>query len=619
MKRLKSDLLVIIRGLKEVHSLCKGLLLLIVTQAAFDAVSPFINIYMSALILNAIISHESYSKLMLYVMIVVASNLLVKFISEILIKLLNLKRLKLNYNFDLKLSQKVINMDYETVEDSKTHMLKAKIDEVKNLNNGGVFKLIDSFQILTKNLFMVLFSASLTYSLFTTTTTKSSDIVMKILTSPFMSIALCVAIIINVFIGMHANAALTKKMYKLMNGIIPFNRIFGYYFENYIATYHVGKDIRIYNERDLILHEEMRLFGDVNRTLKSLSKNQMKYQTIIMSATVGLNIIIYLFVGFKALAGLCSVGSVLRYISSINEFTNGFSSLITEFSVMRLNNEAMDYYFKFIDIPTRMQKKDDKSIDSVDLQHVSFELKNVSFCYPDSEDYVLKHVNLKIEAGKRLAIVGENGSGKTTLVKLLCRLYEPTEGEILMNGININQYRYDEYQILFSVVFQDFKLFSFPIGQNVAASIAYDSIAVTNCLQNSGFSKRLSKMKDGMDTYLYKDFEEEGIEISGGEEQKIAMARALYRKAPIIVLDEPTAALDPLSESELFRSFNNVIGDKTGVFISHRLSSCRFCDKIAVFDHGHLVQYGDHKVLLKDEKGKYYELWNAQAKYYTND
>ena len=126
-------------------------------------------------------------------------------------------------------------------------------------------------------------------------------------------------------------------------------------------------------------------------------------------------------------------------------------------------------------------------------------------------------------------------------------------------------------------------------------------------------------MKDGMDTYLYKDFEEEGIEISGGEEQKIAMARALYRKAPIIVLDEPTAALDPLSESELFRSFNNVIGDKTGVFISHRLSSCRFCDKIAVFDHGHLVQYGDHKVLLKDEKGKYYELWNAQAKYYTND
>lgn len=256
MKRLKSDLLVIIRGLKEVHSLCKGLLLLIVTQAAFDAVSPFINIYMSALILNAIISHESYSKLMLYVMIVVASNLLVKFISEILIKLLNLKRLKLNYNFDLKLSQKVINMDYETVEDSKTHMLKAKIDEVKNLNNGGVFKLIDSFQILTKNLFMVLFSASLTYSLFTTTTTKSSDIVMKILTSPFMSIALCVAIIINVFIGMHANAALTKKMYKLMNGIIPFNRIFGYYFENYIATYHVGKDIRIYNERDLILHEE---------------------------------------------------------------------------------------------------------------------------------------------------------------------------------------------------------------------------------------------------------------------------------------------------------------------------------------------------------------------------
>ena len=621
MKTLKSDLSAIIKGLKEIHSLCKGLLLLIVAQSVFEAVSPFINIYMSAMILNAIIYKEPYNVLIVYALIVVTLNLSVKLVSEMFSKFISLRRLKFNYNFDLKLSQKVINMNYETVEDSNTHMLKAKIDEIKNLNNGGIFKLIDSFQTFIKNVFMVVFSVFFTYSLFTaiSTITPSSNIAIRILMSPVTSLVLCAAIIANVYVGMYANSALTKKMYVLLNNIIPFNRVFGYYFENYIATYHVGKDIRLYNESELILNEEMRLFGDVNHTLKSLSKNQMKYQTLIESVGVMLNIIVYLFVGFKALAGAISVGLVLRYISSINEFTNGFSGIITEISVLRLNNEAMDYYFKFINIPTKIQNKDAKNIDSIDLQNMNLELSNVSFRYPGSEEYVLKHVNLKIENGERIAIVGENGSGKTTLVKLLCRLYDPSEGEILINGEDIDHYRYDEYQGLFSVIFQDFKLFSFSIGQNVAASVSYDKTEVITSLNNSGFSERLSKMKDGIDTYLYKDFEEDGIEISGGEEQKIAMARALYRKAPIIILDEPTAALDPKSEVELFMSFNDVIGDKTAVFISHRLSSCRFCDKIAVLDHGELIQYGSHGDLLNDVNGKYYELWNAQAKYYISD
>ncbi len=617
MKALKSDLSTVMRGLREIHGLCRGLLLLTVVGAVFDALSPFINIYMSALILNAIVDSRPFGELMMYAVTVAASNMAVKFISGILSKRIGLKRFTLSHNFDLKLGQKVINMDYETVEDAKTHMLKAKIDEVKNLNNGGLFKLADSFQTLTRNIFMIIFSVSLTFSLFTATGTDSSDTVMRVLTSPLTSAVLCAAIVASVFVGMHANAALTKRMYGLMHDIIPFNRMFGYYFENYITSYHVGKDIRLYNEKDLILNEEMSLMGDVNRTLRSLSENQMKYQSLITAASVGLNVMIYLFVGFKALAGLFSVGSVLQYISSINEFTGGFSGLITELSAIRLNNEAMNYYFEFIDLPAKRQNTDARSIDTVDIGHAGLEMKDVSFRYPGTEEYVLRHVDLRIEKGERVAIVGENGSGKTTLVKLLCRLYDPTDGEILIGGENIDTLRCDEYQGLFSVVFQDFKLFSFSIGQNVAASVSYDAARVESCLRKSGFAERLSRMKDGIDTYLYKDFEESGVEISGGEEQKIAMARALYRDAPIIILDEPTAALDPKSESELFMSFGSVVGDKTAVFISHRLSSCRFCDKIVVLDHGQLVQYGSHDELLKDESGKYYELWNAQARYYV--
>ncbi|MEA4832692.1 MAG: ABC transporter ATP-binding protein, partial [Oscillospiraceae bacterium] len=217
------------------------------------------------------------------------------------------------------------------------------------------------------------------------------------------------------------------------------------------------------------------------------------------------------------------------------------------------------------------------------------------------------------------AVVGMNGSGKTTFIKLLCRLYDPTEGEILLNGINIKKYDYDEYMSIFSVVFQDFKLFSFSLGQNVAARVDYDKTKVEACLKEAGFGDRLSSMPEGVETCLYKDFDEKGVKISGGEAQKIALARALYKDAPFIVLDEPTAALDPIAEYEIYSKFNEIVGDKTAIYISHRLSSCRFCDDIAVFHEGKLIQRGSHDKLVADEDGKYYELWHAQAQYYAEE
>ena len=213
-------------------------------------------------------------------------------------------------------------------------------------------------------------------------------------------------------------------------------------------------------------------------------------------------------------------------------------------------------------------------------------------------------------------MVGKNGSGKTTFIKLLCRLYDPTEGEILLNGINIKKYDYEEYKTIFSVVFQDFKLFSFSLGENVAASVAYEEEKVISCLEKAGFGERLKNLEKGVHTYLYRNFDEDGIEISGGEVQKAALARALYKDAPFIILDEPTAALDPVAEFEIYSRFNEIVGEKTAVYISHRLSSCRFCNDIAVFDEGRLVQRGSHEELVADKDGKYYELWQAQAQYY---
>ncbi|MCL2285030.1 MAG: ABC transporter ATP-binding protein, partial [Firmicutes bacterium] len=222
-------------------------------------------------------------------------------------------------------------------------------------------------------------------------------------------------------------------------------------------------------------------------------------------------------------------------------------------------------------------------------------------------------LSINFRIGQRLAVVGMNGSGKTTMIKLLCRLYDPTEGEITLNGIDIRKYRFHEYMAIFSVVFQDFGLFDFTLAQNVATSAKPDFARVTECLDKAGFDMKGMEL----DSYLYKGYDENGIEISGGEAQKIALARALYKNAPFIVLDEPTAALDPIAEYEIYSKFNEIVGEKTAIYISHRLSSCRFCDDIAVFDKGKLVQRGSHDRLVADAKGKYHELWNAQAQYYA--
>ena len=247
---------------------------------------------------------------------------------------------------------------------------------------------------------------------------------------------------------------------------------------------------------------------------------------------------------------------------------------------------------------------------------MTIQMNHLSFHYPEQQEDVLKDINLSLHPGERVAIVGPNGSGKTTLVKLLCRLYNPSKGEILIGGTQIQEISMEQYRELISVVFQDYKLFSFQLGQNVSASMDVSENKAVDALQAAGFGERLKRLPDGLDTYLYKNFDERGVEISGGEAQKIAIARALYRDTPIVVLDEPTAALDPIAEAEVFEELGKIASHKTAVFISHRLSSCKFCDQIIVLDQGKVVQQGSHDTLIQDQEGLYYQLWMSQAKYY---
>ena len=383
--------------------------------------------------------------------------------------------------------------------------------------------------------------------------------------------------------------------------------------------YRSGKDIRIYGAGKLL-----RYYIQAPDFLK-WQKNRQRRMCLAQGWNVGLiglsDALIqggaYLLTTLIALAGNLPIGLVVQSASGMFQLTLSISGLFNTWGGFAVDTLRLQSQFEYCALPGVLYKGSLTTEKRADHQY-EIEFHDVSFQYPGSVSYALRHLNLKLTVGRRLAVVGMNGSGKTTMIKLLCRLYDPTEGVITLNGVDIKQYNYQEYMNIFSVVFQDFRLFGFTLGENVAMSTIVDESRVSDCLQRAGLFERLSELPNGADTYLYKDYDSSGLDISGGEAQKVALARALYKDAAFVVLDEPTAALDPISEYEIYSRFDNLVKDKTTVYISHRLSSCRFCQDIAVFHEGELIQRGSHEELLVDEKGKYYELWQAQAQYYSN-
>lgn len=621
MRKWFGDFVRIGQGLREIRRLRPWLLTLTVARGICEALTPFIAIYMSARIITGIAEGDSFRQLITLAAITVLLQAVATLAIRYLTRRYATMRLELNHRYEMVMSLKIIDMDYASIEDPETHRTIQRINEIRTMNEGGIWRLLLSFQEATKFLFGIVFSVSLTISLFTANGRPELSGIYRLVGSPYFSIFLGVCILANVIVGMYANATVSKKFHHIVSEILPINRLFFYYLNNYLTAYHAGKDIRIYNQQSLIASEAQAMFRSADVTLGKMSRNEMKYASITTISTALISTLIYLFVGLKALAGLISVGAIVKYVGSIHEFTGAFTNFMSQLASLRANNDTLKLYFDYLALPSRMYQGslpvEKRAMCEDGDNEYEIEFRNVSFKYPAADDFTLRNLSLTFRVGERLAVVGMNGSGKTTFIKLLCRLYDPTEGEILLNGISIKKYNYAEYMSIFSVVFQDFKLFSFSLGQNVAALVDYDKAKVEAAVAEAGLGERCAGMPYGTETHLYKDFEEQGIEISGGEEQKLALARALYKDAPFIILDEPTAALDPVAEFEIYSKFNEIVGNKTAIYISHRLSSCRFCDSIAVFHEGALVQRGNHDALVADEYGKYHELWKAQAQYYV--
>lgn len=586
--------------------------------SVWNALTPYLVIYLSALVIDELCGAKDPERLKFLALTTVTVTALISLLGAFITKWRNSYNASFWYAVQNITRKKVLSMDQVDREDIKTTDLISFIEQNVDSQGWGIYRVIQNYQSLLTSVFGILGGVTLTVSLFATKVPESGGKYL-VLNNPMIAIGVVAAMLAVTLIAPLFNNKANSYWSANMNKHNLGNRLFGFY--GFLGAYpEVAEDIRSYRQ-DLICDKYNKNKEDVFGSkgyFSKLSKGPIGLYAALSSVfSVLFTGIVYAFVCLKALGGAFGLGSITQYISSITKVSTGVSDLVRALGSMRTNATFLDSVFELLNMPSSMNTGSEK-IEKLNADEYEIEFENVSFKYPGSENFALRDVNFKFKAGKRLAVVGRNGSGKTTFIKLLCRLYDPTEGRILLNGKDIKTLDYDEYISLFSVVFQDFKLFAFKLGENVAGSKDYDEDLVLDCLNKAGFSENLKKM-GGLDTYLYKDFNENGVTVSGGEAQKIAIARALYKNAPFIVLDEPTAALDPIAEAEIYEKFDGIAGDKTSVYISHRLSSCKFCDEIAVFDDGSLIQLGTHEDLLADENGKYFELWHSQAKYYVDE
>ena len=608
--RYKERIAVTRRGYRILKDCCPGLVRAKVISAALEALSPFVTIWFSAQIINEIAGSRNVGKLTLLVLMTVGLGFAFSMIRNALNRVVSEKEAGMWNDFPKIFADKQMSMDFADLENQDIRKQRQKAEENLFMFGNGLAQLVWDTPSLVQAVVGIAASVALTVSLFAAKTGR------PVLDS---RIWMAVAAAVMVLSG-KISTVLRKKEEKVFERwteeTVWYNRTFMFYGHALWAETSRAKDVRLYRQ-DRIADREMRRLEEHNRKDHGALSQMSACQGLLELSKGACSVLCYLFVAAKAALGAFAVGNVVQYVGALMQLVRSVGDLFFTLSENRIYTGHLEKLFAYLDLPDTKQTGT-RPVIQEDGREYTVEFRNVSFRYPGSQTYALRNVSMTVQAGKKQALVGANGAGKTTFVKLLCRLYDPTEGQILLNGRDIREYKYDEYLRLFSFVFQDFKLFAFGLGENIAAGESYDTARAEECLEKAGFGDRLRSMPEGLKTCLYKDLSENGVEISGGEAQKIALARALYRGSPIIVLDEPTAALDPIAEAQVYAGFSGMVKDRTAVYISHRLSSCRFCDEISVFDQGCIVQHGTHDELLQDPHGKYYELWSAQAQYYIN-
>lgn len=580
-----------------------------VGMSLLDGIRPLITTVLLGYLLDAVYSGAALPELLRIAAIALGLECFCYCAGSILTEIHNQKHEFIYEQQNRLLNARLLTMDYEHLEDPHVHEMLHSIRNA-GTDHGLIGLVMDDWKNFIKALTAILAAIVIAFPLFAHVPSSGGGF----LNSWAASVLLFAVIMVLICFSYWLDIRYGDKIRQAHKRRTRDENLLEYYMGIFESS-EKQKDLRIYGQQELILRQTDAASENVQREVDKEAWLVVKEEVVRRSVTALIGLLTYLFAGFRAYMGFITIGGVVTYASAIIQMSSSMADLMKTVAQIRTHADYCKDYEEFRSLSRR---KDEKGVrlEAEKNEKWSVEFDHVSFHYPGSHEDVIHDLSLRFEAGEKMAIVGKNGSGKTTFIKLLCRLYDVTEGCIRINGIDIRQYDYEEYCKLLAAVFQDFKIFAFELGENISGDEKTDEDRAWDALKKAGLEERMKNLPRGLHTFVGKEYDAEGINFSGGERQKVAIARAVYKDAPFVIMDEPTAALDPVSEYEIYAGFDRMVGEKTALYISHRLTSCRFCQNILVFDQGRVIQRGSHEELLKQD-GLYRELWNAQAQYYA--
>lgn len=565
---------------------------LMILDSVKSTVQPFVLLIIPKYILDELASERRVDVTLRYIGYYAAAVVGFNLISLIISRFGSDQSMKIDHRVAMDQHTKWLHMDYDKFENGRVRDLEARSVSAAEPRNFAEDKVLGFISNLIR-------LGGYTY------------IIMSL--HPIMILFILTVIAANTLIARRS----AKLGYEYTSAMTRLSRRFNYIFRT-MVDFKVGKDVRINGADSWLKSKFEKESEEYIRDHRAQQRKLLGINTL--SDIIGLiqTVVMYGYCGYLAISGGITVGSFTVFLGALTAFTGTFNEFVKRFPALGLLSKYIDDYREFL----RCAEHEGKELETSDIsalpEHCDIEFVNVSFKYPDTDRYVLKNINIKIKAGERLSIVGYNGAGKSTFIKLLCRFYKPTEGKILLGGVDISTYPLPEYRRRLAVVFQDYQLFYMSVRYNIVLNLEEDPERVRKALAESGILEKIEGLENGIDTSYGRILYYHSRDFSGGETQKIACARAYYRDSPIVILDEPTSALDPVAETQLYGRFNEIIGDKTAVYISHRLASVKFCDSIAVFADGELVERGTHAELMK-KNGIYADMFTKQAHYYIEN
>lgn len=569
----------------------KSMVLLFCLRLVLESLFPFVTVVFPAVILNELVNGKNMEKIAIYILCMAATYLLVQNLLHIVHFFMITADMRIGNSFGNECSYKQMMADYEYCENEKA------------------LNMISQFYFFVQP------------STFLQTIGGLLSAFLQVLISVFILIFLDLPVLIMImaFLLIQNILLVRKKKLEYQQNANKAGYIRKFeYFGQVLSEYRYAKEVRAYQMTDWIVKEYHDILNKYSLSLRKFLSKQTPLSFGLLFFDVLQMGMFYSYGALRVIVDDMVIGNFNMLITIAVQLQNSVMQFLSSVNDVIQLSQYIDIYKEYsILLDTTNQVSGKVHLESTD-SNISLEFRNVSFSYPGTELKVLNNVSFTVQSGMHIAIVGPNGSGKTTVVKLLCRLYRPTEGIILLNGKDIFEYDLEDYVRNISVLLQDYKIMSFSVLENITLNQVIEEDKVWRCLDKSGVGNRIRSMEQKLDTFLYKDFSPNGVELSGGESQKIALARELYKKGNLLIFDEPTASLDPMAEYEFYSKLKELADEKTCIYISHRLYSVKFSDYIFVFQEGNLVEKGTHQELIK-QNGLYKEMFEKQACLYRGD